>query len=175
MAVINAVATVDYLEFLAKHQGGLIAPPWTPTLTHFRFGEGGWIDNGAGPEARVPVGTLRRVDNIQDIDAIVDPTRPLIDQRYPVSSLFSIQKAFVGGDLVFEAPGTIRCRCFLDFAEGNDTGTAEYWEVGVYAVHPTVGGQKLLVAYGTFSLESKTIGVQLEHFVRLNYGAVPPT
>lgn len=174
MAEIDAVATVDFLQFIAKRvRGDAAFSTWDPKITHFKMGEGGWVDPGSGPTPRTPDGTLRRVDNsIQDIDAIVDGTRAVIDQRYAADERFSFEKAVTLTEVTFEAPATVKVRCFLDFGEANDDGFGnfpEFWEVGVFAVHPTVGGQKLLVGYATFPKEIKNGTKQLENFVRLRF------
>jgi hypothetical protein len=181
MAIIPAKVTEDARKYWPQFFGGLLGNPstttlvgisWNPILKTFKVGEGGWIDPGPGRVRRdPPEDNLRRLDNsIQDIDAIVDPTRPLINQRYVAVDRGNFEKALVGSDFLFETPTTLRIRCFLDFAEFNNDGFGndpEIWEIGVFSDHPTVAGQKLMVAYGTFPKETKNITKQLENIVRI--------
>ena len=143
MAIIPAVVTDVGREYLGKYLGGLVA---FETLVQFKYGEGGWIDPGGGPVPRTPDPTLT------DIDAILDPLRPVPSQRYPATSWASYAKLFIGGDITFVAPNTIRCRCFLDLAEFNDDGygnSPEVWELGVF----DSGGR--MIGYGTFPIQIK--------------------
>lgn len=143
MATIPATITAVGREFFGKYLGGLVA---FQTLVQFKYGEGGWIDPGGGPVPRTPDPTLT------DLDAILDPSRPLIDQRYPADSVASYAKLFVGGDITFVAPSTIRCRCVLDLSEFNDDGfgnSPEVWELGVF------DSAARMIAYGTFPIQIK--------------------
>lgn len=184
MSIIPAVVTVDAKAYWSQFFGGLLGDPSTttsigvsfdPVIKSFKVGMGGWIDRGAGPVARSPDPTLRRVDNsIQDIDAIVDGTRsPPSAQRYPSTGRASFEKTLTGGDFTFESPGTLRVQCFLDFSEFNDDGFGnppQIYECGLFSDHPTVAGQKLMVAYATFPLETKDISKQLTNILRIQFG-----
>jgi hypothetical protein len=181
MAFIPAKVTEDARKYWPQFFGGLLGAPgattvvgvtWNGLIKTFKIGEGGWIDPGSGRVRRdPPEDNLRRLDNnIQDIDAIVDPTRLLINQRYPAVDRASYEKALVPADFTYEAPTTLRVRCFLDFAEFNDDGFGNdpnLWEIGLFSDHPTVSGQKLMVAYGTFPVEIKNVTKQLENIVRI--------
>jgi len=168
MAVIAAVVTVDARKYWPQMVGGLVS---FKTLVSFKVGEGGWVDPGAGREPRVPDPELRRLDNsLQDLDCIVDPTRALIDQRYASDERASFEKTLVPADITFIAPSTLRVRCLLDFGDFNDDGFGndpEIWEIGVFSDHPTVSGEKLMVAYGTFPQQTKDGTKQIENIVRL--------
>jgi hypothetical protein len=176
MPVIPGVVTEDARKYWPQFFGNLLSS-WDPIFTHFKVGEGGWIDPGTGAEPRTPVDDLRRLTSplIQDIDLIVDSTRAAIDQRYPHPGggyVGYYQKALTGGDLVFETPSTIRVRCLLDFAEFNDDGAGNYpeiWEIGIFSEHPTEAGEKLMVAYGTFPMQVKDNTKQLENLVRITF------
>jgi len=188
MAIVNAVPTEDALKYWPQFFGWLLGDPdtatvpgtsWNPQFSHFKVGEGGWEDPGTGATARTPAGDLRRLAAplIQDIDIVVDSTRAAGDKRYPDPGggyTGYYQKAFILTDFTFEAPGTIKMRCFLDFGEFNDDGAGnspDIWEIGIFSDHPTEAGEKLLVAYGTFAKQVKNIGVQLENFVRVTFAA----
>lgn len=176
MPVIPGVVTEDARKYWPQYFGTLLSG-WSPEFTHFKVGEGGWIDPGTGAEARTPVDDLRRLTAplIQDIDLIVDSTRAVIDQRYPHPGggyVGYYQKALTGGDFLFEAPSTIRIRCLLDFAEFNDDGggnNPEIWEIGIFSDHPTEVGEKLMVAYATFPMQVKDNSKQLENYVRITF------
>jgi hypothetical protein len=151
-----------------------------PSITSFKIGEGGWIDLGAGKQPRVPDPSLRLItappNNLQDLDSIIDGTRAPIDQRYPSDVVnFSwafYEKQITAADIIAETPFTARVRCFLDFGEFNDDGfghSPELWEIGLFTDHPTVLGQKLMVAYGTFPLQTKNNATQIENFVRVAF------
>lgn len=181
MAIVSARITVDTRLYWSQFFGGLLGNPsvttipgisWNPVLRHFKVGEGGWLDLGSGRVRRNPVeDDLRREDNnIQDIDAIVDPTRPLLSQRYPAVDRAFFQKTLDPSDFTFESPSTLRVRCFLDSAEFNDDGNGnspEIWEIAVFADHPIVSGEKLMVAYATVPQQIKTNARPLENIVRI--------
>jgi len=169
---------------------------WDPRIKYFKVGEGGWIDPGAGKIPRTPDPALRRLAPdplIQDLDAIVDINRGA--PRYPGNPLLAtysrgiFMKALAPADLTYEAPTTLRIRCLLDFADFNEDypgsgRSPEIWEIGVYCDHPeivtpappAVPGpgdptnamkQLLLVGYGTFPMQVKNGGIQIENIVRL--------
>ncbi len=183
MAYIPAKVTEDARKYWPQFFGGLLGVPststvvgvsWNPLPQTFKVGEGGWIDPGSGRVRRdPPEDNLRRLDNnIQDIDAVVDPTRAVMSQRYAATERASFEKALAPGDFFFEAPSVLRVRCLLDTSEFNDDGfgnNPEIWEIGLFSDHPTVPGQKLMVAYGTFPKETKN-GQQIENVVRVIFG-----
>lgn len=165
--IIQAVVTQDALRLWPQMFVGL--KDFKPVLS-FKIGEGGWVDNGAGPEPREPDPTLRRLDNdIQDLDSIVDETRAAPDQRYTEDGRFVFEKSFDPSDLTEVSPSGFKCRCLLDLAEANDDGfgnNPQFNEIGIFSDHPDFpGAQLLMVAYGTFSQEIKTSGRQLENMV----------
>jgi hypothetical protein len=162
VAAIQDLIRADW----AKMLGGLLNPTSqldaALVLSYFKVGEGGWQDPGSGRVARDPFAHVAE----QDIDAIIDASRPLIDQRYAATERGNFQKSFVGGDLVFVAATTLKCRVFLDFGEFNDDGNGndpEIWEVGVYDILDR------LVAYGTFPKVTKNAGAQVERFVEITF------
>lgn len=183
MAILVAVVTQDAKKYWPQFFGGLLGNPststvvgvsWNPIITSFKIGEGGWIDLGSGRVRRDPVDDLRRIDNnIQDIDAIVDATRPGGLQRYPVADRATFSKNLTLGDFSFEGTSTLRVRCFLDFAEFNNDGFGnppEIWEIGLFSAHPVVSGQKLMVAYVTVPKQIKNVTEPLENVVRIKFG-----
>ena len=195
MAIILAAVTEDARKYWPQFFGTLLGisnnatanvPPgpvsWDPRLMSFKVGEGGWIDPGGGPVPRPPDPTLRVIaappNDVQDLDAIVDPTRPLISQRYPATSIATFEKALIPANFTYLAPSTIQVRCFLDFGDFNDDGFAnspEIWEIGIFSDHPsfsravigTPGAKRLMVAYGTIPKEIKDATKQIEHFLRV--------
>jgi hypothetical protein len=175
MAFIPAVVTDDARMFWARYLAGDFAGLLNLKipLISFRVGEGGWVDPGTGPVPRIPDPTLRRLDNLlQDIDAVVDPTRPVISQRYPVTSRANFEKLLLPADIEFDLPATVKVSCLLDFGDFNDDGfgnSPEIWEVGVFTDHPLYppGTQKLMLAYGTFPMQVKNAAVQRLNVVRI--------
>lgn len=198
MAIILATVTEDARKYWPQFFGGLLGisdngtvndppgpPTWDPRLLSFKVGEGGWVDPGGGPVPRAPDPTLRVLvappNDVQDLDAIVDPTRPLISQRYntlPTPTTATFEKAFVPADLTYPATNTIQARCFLDFGDFNDDGfgnSPEIWEIAIFSDHPafarvaigTPGAKRLMVAYGTVPKEIKDATKQIQHFVRV--------
>lgn len=183
MTLVTAIITEDGRKYWSQFFGSLLGVPststvvgvsWNPMLKTFKVGEGGWKDPGSGRVRRNPVeDNLRRVDNnIQDIDAIVDGTRAVVDRRYPLASdRATFEKTLLLTDFTFEGPSTLRVRCFLDFADFNDDGFGnfpEIWEIGLFSDHPTAPGQKLMIAYGTFPKEIKTGATPIENIVRIS-------
>lgn len=123
--------------------------------SYFKVGEGGWYDDAGTRKQRTPSVSLT------DLDCIQNPG------SYPSDSRYYYQKSFVVGDVVKEvaaAGSVVRCKCFLDFLEGNDTLEAEFWEIGIY----TAAG--VLLGYATFAKVAKNAGKQFEHYFRFTLG-----
>ena len=155
MAEIIGVVTDTARALFPQQLGGLV--PFA-AVSYYKVGEGGYVDPGTGKVPRTPDASFT------DLDAVLDASRPAIDQRYPADSRGVFQKSFVGGDLVYVAPTTLRCRCFLDFSEFNDDGfgnNPEIWEIGVFDADDN------MLVYGTFPLQIKDNTKQIENFVRL--------
>lgn len=188
MTVIPAVITEDCRKYWPQFFGRLMGVPsdttvpgtpptyFDPRVKFFKVGEGGWENPGSGTRARTPDSTLRRLSSplIQDLDCIVDTTRAAIDQRYPSDSRAYFKKDLVDLDFTFEAPNILKIRCTLDYSEFNDDGFGNYpeiWEIGIFTDHPEESGlasdEGLMIAYGTFPLESKTPAKQIENYVRI--------
>jgi hypothetical protein len=174
MAVIPAVVTTDARIYWPQMFGNLQT---FQAITHFKVGEGGWVDPGGGAEPRVPDANLRRLDNnLQDIDVIVDPTRAPIDQRYdatpgPTYSRGWFSKDLDPADFTFVSPSTLRVRCLLDFSEFNDDSEGnnpEIWELGLFSPHPlNPTTWELMVAYATFPMETKDATKQIENIIKV--------
>jgi hypothetical protein len=184
---VDGVVTDDALKYYSQFFGGLAGTPssvtvpgtpptsWDPRLKFFRVGEGGWQDVGMGKVPRVPDTSLRNLvpPLVQDIDSIVDLSRPLAFQRYAPDARTFFTKNLVLADLVFEPPSTLLVRCLLDFSDYNDDGfgnNPEIWEIGLFSDHPEVAGAGLLVAYGTFPVEIKDNTKQIVNNVRIVWG-----
>jgi hypothetical protein len=163
---------------------GPVTVQWNPLILYFKVGEGGWIDPGSGKVPRTPDSALRRFAPdplIQDIDAIVDATRgsPRYDGNpsNPTYSRGSFQKTLAPSDLTWETLSILRVSCLLDFGDFNEDYPAsgrnpEIWEIGIFAQHPEIvtpapAGQLLMVGYGTFPMQTKNAGIQIENIVRL--------
>ena len=58
-------------------------------------------------------------------------------------------------------------KCVLTTSEGNGHS---FYEIGLFSDHPTEGGEKLMVAYGTFPEEIKTPADSLENHIILSFG-----
>ena len=153
------------------------APPtagWTPYFTHFRIGEGGWEDLGAGPQPRVPSPALVYESGpdlgLTDLDAAVDAFR-VGPPRYAANSRFVFEKAFVPADITFEGY-TVRLRCRLELPEANNDGfgnSPEFWEIGIYSQDPTNPARRVCVAYATMPKEIKNGLKVLENIVRVRF------
>ena len=191
MAIIPAVITDDARKYWPQFFGGLLGVPgsttipgtppttWDPRLKFFKVGEGGWVDPGSGKVRRdPPSSSLRRLTSplIQDLDAAVDPTRALIDQRYAASERATFKKDLVFSDVSFISPTTIEIECLLDFSEFNNDGfgnSPEMYEIGIFSDHPEESGlasdQGLMVAYGTFPVEVKDVTKQILNLVRITF------
>jgi hypothetical protein len=183
MAIVAAVVTEDARKYWPQLIGGLLGVPGTPTsvgvtydhrITHFVVGEGGWVDPGGGAVPRTPDPTLRRLSAplIQDLDALVDPTRAALDQRYLTDSRATFSKALAPGDISFTGTSTLRVECLLDFADFNDDGFTndpEIYEIGIFVDHPVEAGESLMIAYGTFPLQIKDNATQLLNVVNITF------
>lgn len=181
MPVVTGIATEDARKYWPQLIGALFIPAtptnvgatqWDPRIKTFKIGEGGWINPGGGRVPRTPVANLRRLSAplIQELDAVVDTTRLLIDQRYPSDSRATFEKTLTGADFTFEGTSTIRVRCLLDFGEFNNDGfgnSPELYEIGLFSDHPTISAQKMMVAYATFPAQVKDNSKQLENVVRI--------
>jgi hypothetical protein len=134
--IIRAVITDDARKYFAQYLGNvqdneLFRP------TRFKVGEGGWIDDGSGAIPREPQPDLRRLSSPlnQEIDAIVDATRVVVDQRYASDSRGYFEKALTNADFTFVSPSVLRVRCLVDAVEFNNDGfgnAPEIWEIGLY-------------------------------------------
>ena len=156
MAEIIAVVTDLGRALFPQMLGGLVA---FSAVDHFKIAEGGWIDPGGGKVPRLATDARA----FTDVDAVLDVSRAVMDQRYPADSRAVFQKSFVGGDLTYVPPTTLRCRCFLDFGEFNNDGfgnSPELWELGVF----DAAGN--LLGYGPMPIEIKDVTKQLENFMR---------
>lgn len=183
MAELIATLTEDGRKFwarcLAAQAGYLVpddAPPtpgWTPYITHFRIGEGGWEDAGGGPVQRSISDSLRYESgpfvSEQNLDAAIDSAR-LGFPRYPADSRFVFEKALIPADITMEPLATIRVRCRLELPEANNDGfgnSPEFWEIGLFSDHPTIPGFKLMLAYATMPKEVKHALKIIENIVRV--------
>lgn len=183
MAIVEAVITEDARKYWPQFFGGLANDPatstlvgstWDPRINLFKVGEGGWVNPGGGAVPRTPDPALRRLAAplIQDLDAIVDAGRPLIDQRYAADSRATFSKALTPANVLFEGTSAIRVDCLLDFADFNDDGfgnNPEIYEIGLYSDHPTEAGEYLMVAYGTFPVQIKDNATQLLNTIRITF------
>jgi hypothetical protein len=179
--IVQATYTNDYISYLLKFAAGLQGDPatstvvgtqWDPRIKVFKVGEGGWIDTLGGRQARPPDPDLRRATApfIQDLDAVVDSTRDVANQRYPALGRTSFTKNLVSGDFSVVSPNVIQVTCRLDMGDFNVSdsgGSPEIWELALFCAHPTVAGQRLMVAYCTFSGQVKTSAAPIENIVQL--------
>lgn len=184
MAVIVGKVTEDFRKYMlrliaktneASDTTNTGTAKWNFGITHFKYGEGGWIDPGSGRVRRNPVEDDIRYQSgvlIQDLDAEVDATRPLIDQRYPADSRAVFQKALTSGDITHLTDRILAITCTLDTSEFNDDGSGndpEIWELGVFMDHPTESGEKLLAFYGTFDKQTKTSAISLSNTMKITF------
>lgn len=178
---INAIMTDDGRLFWARLFAGIagytapVYPGGNPKLTHFKIGEGGWEDLGAGPVARTASSSLRYetglLTGLHDLDAAVDAFRVSEPQRYAPDSRFTFLKALAPGDVTVALPGTITVNCGLLAGECNLDGFGnppELWEIGIFGDHPTSPGNKLMVAYGTFPKVTKA-AIVYQNIVRIYF------
>ncbi len=174
MAILTAKFTDDYVEFMAKYQGqigGITHAGWDHSITHFIYGEGGWIDSSGGRVRRLPVTSLRdEGTSLHEIDAIVDASRTT-DVRYPANSRGFFSKNLTSANFTYVAPYTIEIECTLDAGEFNNDGfgnNPQLWEIGLYCDHPTIV-DSFMMAYATFEMQTKTGGSPLTNTVRLKF------
>lgn len=171
-AFVEGIVSDDALTLLPQCLIGTYGLPTLLTSGVFKLGEGGWQQSPAGKIRRTPVGSLRRLDNnIQDIDAVVDTTRAVPDQRYLPAERYVYTQSFVAPDISYVAP-YIQCRCLVPTSSILDDGfgnTPEFYEVGIFTDHPVTAGQKLMLAYGTFPVLSPGT-TALELYVRILFG-----
>lgn len=131
-------------------------------IDSFKVGEGGWEDTPGGRVPRDPTDTGSGDDRgpkLVDLDCLTN--------TYPLDSKGYFSKALAGVDItVTGTPGTtLEATCFLDFSEFNDDGNGndpEMYEIGLF----NTSGE--MVAYGTFPLVTKNVGVQRTFKVRIS-------
>ena len=176
--VITAVVTDDARKFWPQFIIGSYPVRTLFAGGYFKIGEGGWIDTGTGRVPRTPSPSLRNLSTgLQDIDSLVDASRNPVDQRYQPDERFSFEKALVVTDIAFVSPATIQCTCSLTTLEppGNDDGfgnSPSFYEIGLFTDHPDFpGSEKLMVAYGIFPVQVKTVSRPLENIVLVTFGA----
>lgn len=181
MALISGKITNGALQYWPQFFGRLLgisagsstSGHWNPLFRSFKYGRGGWIDNGGGPVPRAPDPTLT------DLDIIMDASRSSGDKRYPATpgNIYFIEKTLVDGAFVFTAPSSLTITCTLDFTDFNDIqGTPttppggstlspsginpDLYEIGIFSDHPSGTGE-LMVMYATFPVETKSSGIQI--------------
>ena len=193
MAVVVATVTEDARIYWPQFLGGIFGTPGTPTVPgspptvwdprfkFFKVGEGGWVNPGTGRVRRTPDDSLRLLTPvgspstyIQDLDAVVDPTRAVVDQRYAADERATFKKDLTISDISYPTAYTVEVDCLLDLGDFNDDGygnSPEIWEIGLFCDHPVAGSlatdQGLMVAYGTFPLEVKDSSKQILNVVRI--------
>lgn len=152
--IIEAVWTIAGIEnMLQAHAGGA-----SVTIDSFKVGEGGWENLPSGVFPRNPADPgplLVRGPYLTDLDVIMNPA------DYSGSSS-SFQKALTAPDFSYAAQ-VLEITCLLDFGEYNDDGfgnAPEIFEIGVFA-------GLVLVAYGTFPMQVKTVANQIPNIFRL--------
>jgi len=185
MAQVVATVTNVARQYWPQFFGG-IATPWTPQFTYFKIGRGGWINPGGGPVPRIADPTL------QDLDVIQNTSRYLPNigtEGAGPGNIYYWKNALIGANFSFATPTTLQIRCILDFGQFNDiqgvpssppggpvlspSGTnPQLWELGIFSAPPpgytsptaSAGNPNLLmVVYGTFAAETKTVAAQLEN------------
>ena len=142
---VKAVWTDDGRDWLAQYVGNKIVS--TGVEGFFRYGEGGFV--GAEPKEPLP-------SQSPTIDAL----------GFGVNALFFIQKALAPGDIILPTTNSLEVSCLLDFGEANDRGDATppvFFEIGLFE------SSGVMVAYGTFPSETKTILTQLLKKVTLQF------
>lgn len=183
MATVIATPTVVAMQYWPQFFGGLTGG-WSPQLTVFKIGRGGWIDPGGGPIPRVPDPTLEDLDIIQN-----GPSGTGTRYAGTTGNIYFWRQVLISGNFSLVSTTTLNIKCILDFTSFNDiqgvpsdppdggtlspSGTnPQLWELGVFSpappgyTSPTVayGSDNLLmIAYGTFGAQTKTSGIQLEN------------
>jgi hypothetical protein len=169
------------IKFFKVGEGGWVNPgggpePRTPPESNLK-----WITSTGYPSPAT----------FTDIDAAVDITRAAaaVTTRYGSTSRATFSKSLSTSDIVFVSPSIIEIECLLDFGEFNDDGfsnSPEIWEIGIFSDHPefvnaspypqggpfpanplNVGTPGLMVAYGTFPMQTKDATKQILNVVRI--------
>lgn len=127
---LQTVVTNGYLNLLRDaHAEGSLTP------TYFRFGEGGWANQGG---TRVP---LTPSADQEDLDCIDNAS------AYPSDSRFYFEKELESADIDTSDDAKVTIICALDPDEGSDDGLGgapEYYELGIY------NADDILLFYSTF-------------------------
>jgi len=185
MPVVAAIVTAGAKQYWPQFFGGLTGV-WAPLITSFKIGRGGWIDPGTGKVPRTPDPTLT------DLDVILDYGRAGPSRRYIspapgalAGNIMFLEQSLILADFTWEAPSTLKIRCLLDFPDFNDIQgvpstppgggvlapagvNPNLYEIGAFSAHPS-GIGKLMVLYGTFAVETKNIGIQLDNDLRMTF------
>ena len=141
-----------------------------PMIKCFKIGEGGWINQNGVNTQRQPDPTLRRWDNIQDLDAVVDAGRTGGAVRYPLSSRAVFQKDLTTPtNFTFVEPNVLQVQCSLLAGEFNGNAPS-MWEIGLFTEHPTIENEQLMICYGTFPEQIKNGGVTIDNYVNIVVG-----
>jgi hypothetical protein len=181
MALIPAVITSGALQYWPQFFGRLLgisagsttAGHWNPFFRSFKYGRGGWVNNGGGPVPRAPDPTLT------DLDIILDAGRSGGSKRYPAlaGNIYFMEKTLADGNFAFSGPSNLVVTCTLGVNDFNDiAGTAttppgggslspsgvnpDLYELGIFCDHPSGTGE-LMVMYATFPVETKISGQQI--------------
>lgn len=187
MAVVAGVVTAEALKYWPQFFGGLLGitsgvttpGSWNPIIRSFKIGRGGWA---AGPVPRTPDNTLT------DLDVILDYGRAGPSKRYTslAGNIMFVEKALLISNFTWINPHSLKVSCTLALGEFNDiqgvpstppggstlspAGVAPVlYELGLFSDHPS-GTGKLMVAYGTFSGETKTGAAQLLNEMLITFG-----
>lgn len=185
MTVVAAVVTDEAKKYWPQFFGGLTGV-WSPLITSFKIGRGGWINPGTGKVPRTPDSSLT------NLDIILDYSRSSGTRRYIspapgalAGNIMFLEKSLSLVNFTWEAPRTLKIQCLLDFPDFNDIQgvpstppgggvlvpagvNPDLYEIGAFSAHPSGSGE-LMVLYGTFAVETKNIGIQLDNELRMTF------
>ncbi len=130
MPTLQTVVTNGYLNLLRDAHGEASLVP-----SYFRFGEGGWTNQGGTKVPNTPEAAQEDLDCIDNASA------------YPTDSRFSYEKDLEAADIDTSDDAKVTIICALDPDEGSDDGSGaapEYYELGIY------NADDVLMFYSTF-------------------------
>ena len=145
--VLTGVVTTKGREVLAKSFGAIAGYPLC-RVHHFVYGEGGWVDLGAGKTPKTPDPALL------DVEATGVPGN------------YKHSKDLVAADINFLSPSTLEIRCKLNPTEANDDGLGNYpkfFELGVFDENGN------MIVYCTFDEQTKTPTKSLISYVQVYF------
>jgi hypothetical protein len=158
MPIVQAVVTTAGMDAFAD---GFTGASVLAAVDSFKVGEGGYKVELSGNVPRVPDPLLTDLDilGIEYPGRYVVSTTPTFQKALSYPADFTKTYAPSGFPIVEVA-------CLLDFGDYNNDGDGndpEIYEIGLFA-------GSVMIAYGTFDVQTKNFGNQIPFVVTLNFG-----